>query len=192
MSVGSEILPLIITIITGLAFRGAAKLFSEADKLKPDVDLRIEDTRSELASRVLREMEEDIERGLGLDDPNVILGLNYVAHRRNRTARELTKSIWNKTTEHMRLERVHHHLTRWEERGRLLCAIGTSITMILLAVLFLLILTQPLPLEINKLYAWLAFVALVIPSAAVAFCYLAAYKYKQDWNLLANQSNSLT
>jgi hypothetical protein len=176
----TDLLTILIPALTGIALHVAARFFTETHKISADLHLLAQRRMRQIELSLLAEMENDVQRSLEPIKVDSPLGVDFPARRRSREARQLTDNHWAIAADHAHLSQDYASLSRWEDRGQLICAIGTFMNLLLVPVLLVLAIAKPAPILVGTSYAWIAIVALVSPVIAAAYCYLAGYPSKRS------------
>ena len=182
MSIGLEILPLIISIAAFLSLRSVTGWFEKAEKAKLAIDLKAEKLQLQFTKWISLAMEEDYQRHLGpVKEKDFPTRQDFLTHQRDKVAEELTSKIWEDTIKYMNLINTHNFWVHWEKRGYSTCVIGSFVDMIIFGVLLIVILVRPVPIIVNSLYVWLTTLIIFIPIVWALSCWLIASNFEKKF-----------
>lgn len=191
-SLALQILPLIVSLLVAVSLHIAKGFFNEAKEVRPIVDFNALDSLRKLASFVLREMQDDVERCFYLATPPTALGEEYHARRRDEAANSIAMKIWDGAKKQKDLENIFDYWNVCEGVGRFICGVGTFLNLGVLVCLLAIIIFKPTEIVINNNYIWIALSLIELPILSAFICFLVAYTYKRKFHNIQDKLTSLT
>ena len=175
MEIDPSILIVALPIVALASLHFLSGNFQDSKEFFARVNLSKEEKIHLLAIKLQEEMENRI-----LEQPQAMnIEGNLASERRTRFAREQILNSWERAREQYKIDIVFQSFLLWEERGKILCFIGSILNMLMIlgGIIVVVTITQKFAVAI-----WQAAIILFLlagPILLVLVCFLYAHNTKR-------------